>query len=907
MQDLVQELIHIVTRFGAVIALFPASFKIFAWVEDRLSIKAKAEISAWLKSTGNVAENQIFSFNLSRFHNQLFGSKQFSLSCVKRSILFSFISYVLIMLHTWASQAFIIYKYGIFPLSNNYITVSLSGTQAVLIYIIIFLLLFILIVFPLDFLGIGVTRNLATRAKNHIGLKTGLLIFLLDTFVKAVVFPIILIISGVTILLAFLEATNYVAHIDLLKLNHIDLDIAQILRQLLKEVTSLSSLVSMLASMLMLWPFRLVVPCFLLCSAWVWLYLIGLHLVRRAVFLFDVDKQPVRSIGIIGATVITGCYGLYTMAVGPNQVFLYAFNLDRLAIIYEQHYDRAIADYSEAIRLDPTDTAAFISRGVAYQAKEDYDRAIADYSEAIRLDPKNAIAFNNRGWAYEVKQDYDRAITDYSEAIRLDPKNAIAFTNRGWVYSRKQDYDRAIADYDEAVRINPTYPRAVANRARAHSAKRDYGHAITDYIEAIRLDPKYSFAFDLRRKEYAPDCNCAIGGFSEAIRLEPKSARAFNNRGWAYDVKQDYDRAIADYTEAIRLNPKYAVAFANRGFAYASKEDYDRAIADYNEAIRLNPKDAVAFADRGLAYASKEDYDRAIADYNEAIRLNPKDAVAFESRGEAYVAKQDYDRAIADLSEAIRLDPKLAPAFESRGEAYGAEQDYDRAITDYNEAIRLDPEDAVAFANRGNAYLGKQDYDHAFADYTEAIRLDPKLPGPFFYNRGNAYAAKQDYDRAMADYTEAIRLDPKFAPAFESRGEAYVAKQDYDHAIADFSEAIRLDTQSADAVLWLYLARTRLRDQSATRELATNSKNLKRDWPFPVVELFLGRRTPKATLAAAIKPDDRCEAQFYVGEWGLLRGERTAAMGALKAAVDNCPQENLGYALARAELQRLRP
>jgi len=63
--------------------------------------------------------------------------------------------------------------------------------------------------------------------------------------------------------------------------------------------------------------------------------------------------------------------------------------------------------------------------------KNDYDRAIADYSEAIRLDRNYAFAFNNRGLAYATKGDYDRAIPDYNEAIRLNAKFATAFCNRG--------------------------------------------------------------------------------------------------------------------------------------------------------------------------------------------------------------------------------------------------------------------------------------------------------------------------------------------------------------------------------------------------------------------------------------------------------------------------------------------
>src|SRR5262245_37389714 len=110
MPDLAQAVIPNIARFGVVFGLYPLCFKVFAWVKDRLSINAKAEISAWLKSTGNFAANQIFSFNLSRFHSQLFGDKQFSWKCVKRTMLFSFISFIVVFFPVFAELASFILK-----------------------------------------------------------------------------------------------------------------------------------------------------------------------------------------------------------------------------------------------------------------------------------------------------------------------------------------------------------------------------------------------------------------------------------------------------------------------------------------------------------------------------------------------------------------------------------------------------------------------------------------------------------------------------------------------------------------------------------------------------------------------------------------------------------------------------
>ncbi|MGC2221000.1 MAG: tetratricopeptide repeat protein [Methylocella sp.] len=227
-------------------------------------------------------------------------------------------------------------------------------------------------------------------------------------------------------------------------------------------------------------------------------------------------------------------------------------------------------------------------------------------------------------------------------------------------------------------------------------------------------------------------------------------------------------------------------------------------------------------------------------------------------------------------------------------------KDYDRAIAEASRAIRLDPNAASAYVNPGLAYAAKGDNLRALKDFDRAIELYPSGYSAWL-NRGLAHAAMGDYKMSLNDLSEAITLDSARATAFYVRGRVYAALQDYDRAIADYNTAIMLNPDSAYAVLCLYLARTRLGDQTAAAELETNAKKLKQtNWPYPLVELFLGRLTPETTLAAATKPDDRCEAQFYVGEWRLLRGDRPAANVALKAAEDTYPTDSRS-SLARCD------
>jgi tetratricopeptide (TPR) repeat protein len=58
--------------------------------------------------------------------------------------------------------------------------------------------------------------------------------------------------------------------------------------------------------------------------------------------------------------------------------------------------------------------------------KGDNDRAFADYSEVIRLNPRAAAAFYNRGLIYYNKNDFARAEADFTQAVTLDRNNANA-------------------------------------------------------------------------------------------------------------------------------------------------------------------------------------------------------------------------------------------------------------------------------------------------------------------------------------------------------------------------------------------------------------------------------------------------------------------------------------------------
>lgn len=100
--------------------------------------------------------------------------------------------------------------------------------------------------------------------------------------------------------------------------------------------------------------------------------------------------------------------------------------------------DEAIAVCTRAIKSGTyngrTLALAYFNRGVEWKAKGDLAKAIADYGDAIKSDPQQSAAYNNRGIAYAAASDYEKAIADYDKAVELNPTYASALNNRGLAY-----------------------------------------------------------------------------------------------------------------------------------------------------------------------------------------------------------------------------------------------------------------------------------------------------------------------------------------------------------------------------------------------------------------------------------------------------------------------------------------
>ena len=228
-----------------------------------------------------------------------------------------------------------------------------------------------------------------------------------------------------------------------------------------------------------------------------------------------------------------------------------------IELLAKKDLDRAIAEFNEAIRIDPSSTRAYCGRALAWFEKQEFDKAIADNGEAIRIDPKHSRSYNNRGNSWVAKREFARAIADYSEAIRLDPNYAEAYKNRAWIWA---------ACPSELVRDGK---RAIESATR--------GCELTDWKEPIYLDTLAA--------SYAE-----AGDFDAAATTQARAIDLTRDLGARLTLYRNKQKHRGDAELNVRLSQARPAAF--------SSDEKSRAffIVPYDAVLSLTPAGGIAGA-----------------------------------------------------------------------------------------------------------------------------------------------------------------------------------------------------------------------------------------------------------------------------------------------------------------------
>ncbi|WP_296597577.1 DUF3857 domain-containing protein [Phenylobacterium sp.] len=256
------------------------------------------------------------------------------------------------------------------------------------------------------------------------------------------------------------------------------------------------------------------------------------------------------------------------MAAKPSSVDGYLDRAFRLTTA--RRWDSAIADYNEALRLDPKAAIVIANRGIAQYWSGDYEKAAADFEAALRLDSRQWVAFHGRAMLAMRDKRYDDAVAALTRASDLQPKNVFALSWRSDAYRALGQMDKALADVDEILTIEPSNPYYLLARGEIHARKGDAARAAADFATVRSAST------------------------SDAGRL--------NQLCWSQAVANiQLDRALADCQASLALNPASAATLDSRAFVFLRQGKFRESIADYDAALKLQPKQAASLYGRGLA------------------------------------------------------------------------------------------------------------------------------------------------------------------------------------------------------------------------------------------------------------------------------------------------------------------
>jgi tetratricopeptide (TPR) repeat protein len=265
----------------------------------------------------------------------------------------------------------------------------------------------------------------------------------------------------------------------------------------------------------------------------------------------------------------------------------------------------AMAQYREALRLNPDYANAHNNLGLALAQQGQLDQAIVEYREALRTNPDDVDVHNNLGLALARQGRAADAIVEYREALRINPDAIDAHNNLGDSLAHQGKMAEAIAEYREALRIEPAFAEAHYNLGAALARQGQIEQAIAEYREALRINPDYADAHNnlglilARQGQFGE----AIAHVDKALQLQPSSLSHQNNLAWMLATAPEPSLRNGPRALALAMKANQATGGSNPNVIQTLAAAYAEA-GQFADAVRTVLQ-ALAMAEANTAQADE--------------------------------------------------------------------------------------------------------------------------------------------------------------------------------------------------------------------------------------------------------------------------------------------------------------
>jgi tetratricopeptide (TPR) repeat protein len=266
--------------------------------------------------------------------------------------------------------------------------------------------------------------------------------------------------------------------------------------------------------------------------------------------------------------------------------------------------DEAIEILQKVLQARPDSTIAHLNLGMALSTDGfDLPGALAQFSEAIRLDSKAPSAYFNKGRVLYELNRIEEARAELEHACRLQPDYSEALYLLAQVEKKIGNVQRSVELLDHLVTLEPSNSDAQLFLGRNLVILGDTEEAIHHLQIAVGVNPNnedalYTLAQALGRAG-KPEANVFLERFQTL-----KQRREVNDRiqklgsyGLEAAEAKDWPQAIKNFEEALELCglcPSAEDLHRNLGLIYVLKGEVETGRRELETALRLKPDDADA-------------------------------------------------------------------------------------------------------------------------------------------------------------------------------------------------------------------------------------------------------------------------------------------------------------------------
>ncbi len=517
--------------------------------------------------------------------------------------------------------------------------------------------------------------------------------------------------------------------------------------------------------------------------------------------------------------------------------------------------NRAVEQFREILRLDPTDEDAALWLARLYRMENETEKAAQVLRDLLKRQPENEPAIEQ---LTQILLDTGKSAEAISllEGIVIRSPSATLLDMLGDAYSQVREFATAEQVYRRAVEMDPADADHRKGLAQALMSQEKYEQAAEQYKQLTETEPDEAENYLHLAQAYRRlnQLDLAEESLLHAKQLAPGNIEVIYYEATIYEAQgrfEDGIRVLSDAVAGIKRQAEpapgnrrtLAILYEQLGRLYREKENYAAAILTYQELGGLGAEEArrarMLIID---TYRAARDMPKALAEVQKAMQADPGDrsfrvthALLLGESGhtdeaatelkqllngtstaddrEIYLdLSQIYERGrrYADAEAAARAAEKLSlrPADNEMvwfmlGAIYERQKKYDQAEQQFKRVIEVNPHNAAALNYYGYmlADLGTR-LDEATALVKRALAEDPNN-GAYLDSLGWAYFKQNRLTEAEKSLRLAVQRESHDPTIRDHLGDVYfkagkneLAAAEWDRALAEWHKALPTETET---------------------------------------------------------------------------------------------------------------